>query len=388
MDRFDRGRGLALTFAAAALLVLPLVGAAAWSGVLLASRRRRPPALLMPGLVSVIVLGAAAAATTTSPQATLITVAAASLVLVASWWSAVAEDRDAASIAIGFAVGAGVHVAVALVDLATKGTWPAWGVTAHPNVLGALMAMTLPSLVALRFPPRFRRLTWLAPATGLAGLTMTGSRSALAAVVIAVAVVAVAVARSALPGDVLRRARRGWDGRPIGVTLLVLLVLVGAWVGVRRPTWEQGFGLTGRPNLWGAAAEMVLDRPVLGHGPDAWARHLETVEPSLSPERFPHAHSGYLQVALGFGLVGLAYVVAYFVAMFRTLAVRRGTPLGRWRVAALATLVAFGAVNVADTFVINARFLALIALVWGAAMASDDGAADASPQPAGSPTHR
>jgi O-antigen ligase len=365
-------RSLGLVAAAAGLVVLPPVGAAAWLAVLLASPRRRRPELVGPG-VAVAVVGAASAWMAGSGvQGVVLVVALTAIAGAAAWWSAVAAPDDARAVAIGFAVGVLVQGAAAAVDLAGGSPWPIDGTTRHQNELGALLAVTLPSIVAVVVAGRRNPIGMAAVVLGPALVVGTGSRGALVAAA-AAALAAVAVA-----------ARRGSAGRArttprrrlatnLLVALLAAFVVVAAWTWVRRPTVEQAFGLTGRGTLWGAAIELIVGRPVLGHGPTAWTRLVAAVEPSISPSRFVHTHSGYLEVAVVCGLVGLAYVVAYFVAMGRGLLRRGRPPPGRWRIAALASLAAFAATNVADVFVTDARFVAILILIWGAAIAAEPG---------------
>ncbi len=361
MGHADRWRSAALIGAAAGLVTVPAVGGALFVVAMARStRRRQAPLAWRPAWATAAVLVLVGLAGTVSVPGLLLTVGLAAIAPLLALWSAVARPEDADAIALGLTIGIGANLVAALTS--AQGV-PIAGFTFHPNVLGALAAMVVPSAVALtRFRPQGVRWRWPLPLAVLAVVAATGSRGAMAAALGGVGWLAL----QALRGDASRPMSPAGRGRLALAAFVALAALLALWVGVRQPTSGEAVGLTGRSALWGVALELIVDRPVLGHGPKAWERLVETVEPAIRPVRFPHAHSGYLELALDYGLVGLAVVVAFLVTVVAALARHRP---GLWSVAAQATWLAFAIVNVGDTFVIDARFLALAGLVTGAAWA-------------------
>jgi len=274
------------------------------------------------------------------------------------------REGDWSTIGCGLALGVALNLAYAAVTLDGGDPLPIRGFTAHQNTLGALLAVSLP-IIALSAVDSRRWVLSFATVLGLAGLLLTGSRSGLAAAVLALAVGLVARAHvgGKREGRSRNKVRPGTAVLAIGLTL----VLVTAWALVRRPSLEQAFGLTGRAEVWSVAVEMVVRNPFFGYGPRGWLHHVQEIEPSLSPQRFPHPHSGFLAIAIDIGLLGLCYYCAYLLYLAaRLTGGTRSDP--RHTAVALGVMAAFVAVNVADAFVYDARFLALVALAWSAAM--------------------
>lgn len=92
------------------------------------------------------------------------------------------------------------------------------------------------------------------------------------------------------------------------------------WFG-RDPT------LTGRTSLWQIAWEKVLERPFLGYGYSGfwrgWAGPSADVWLAIG-WRPPHAHNGYLEIALQLGFVGvIIYAAVYLQALARAVTLAR-----------------------------------------------------------------
>lgn len=364
MDPDERWRAAALIGAAAGLVVEPLVGGLLFLGVVALSRARRAPMVLGPAFVTAVVLLIAASLTATTASELAFGIAVAAFVPLIPVWSARARPGDALAVAIGLVLGITAHLTVA--PLSTP-TLPLTGLSSHPNVLGALGALVAPSVAAMTV--RLWRSPWWWGAAGIvaAATVATGSRAAVLALVVGVVVVL-----AAMPGA--RRTPRLPLHRTAALALIGIVVaaaLVGAWAWVRQPTAADAVGLTGRATLWGIAIEAVAERPVLGHGPQAWSRVAPRIEPSVDAQRFPHSHNGYLEIALTFGLVGLTVVVGLFACLYGALG--RGPPTLA-TAAARGTVVAFAVVNLVDAFAVDGRFLALVVLVAGAAWGTRAGA--------------
>jgi exopolysaccharide production protein ExoQ len=132
-------------------------------------------------------------------------------------------------------------------------------------------------------------------------LLLTGSKTGLLVLLILLALIP------------LYRAMRFKDTVliPLGVSLVLVVgsvstMLLGNWeailVGLGRDP-----SLSGRTELWQEALEMIGERPWLGYGFRAfWQPEgaATIIWKSLGYEP-PHAHNGYLNVALDLGWVGL-----------------------------------------------------------------------------------
>ncbi|MFL9451367.1 MULTISPECIES: O-antigen ligase family protein [Nostocales] len=122
-----------------------------------------------------------------------------------------------------------------------------------------------------------------------------------------------------------------WQGKisvifvDIGVLVLgcLSLVIFSYWVELisglgKDPT------LTGRTPLWATAISRLMERPFFGYGRDAyWApksKFAVEAGKAISGWIPPHAHNGFLDVALDIGLVGLSlFLVSFVIAFARAL---------------------------------------------------------------------
>lgn len=185
-------------------------------------------------------------------------------------------------------LGATALVGIALLYSQTRGAW--LGAIAGA---GALMALTLierrGGVATARSAER---------GGGAAAEPPSGRAPMIAALVVVAAVV---VAAAALPSseDLIRR----------------ISSLGGALT-------EAG-GLSGRAAIWREVGAAVLDRPVLGAGPGnllyAWQEHasLATLRTTGSQVVVNDAHNLYLDIAVEFGLVFLAALIALVVMTAR-----------------------------------------------------------------------
>jgi len=99
---------------------------------------------------------------------------------------------------------------------------------------------------------------------------------------------------------------------PVMFSVLVVVGLLLGAIGVGVGSVTQSMGrssdLTGRTELWGSIASMIIDRPVLGYGFSGFwegaSSEASVVESNIgwSPS---YSHNGYLEVTLSLGLVGL-----------------------------------------------------------------------------------
>ncbi|GAB1543466.1 hypothetical protein NUACC21_61410 [Scytonema sp. NUACC21] len=118
-----------------------------------------------------------------------------------------------------------------------------------------------------------------------------------------------------------------WQGKisvifiDIGILILgcVALVIFSNWVELisglgKDPT------LTGRTPLWSAVIARLMERPLLGYGRDAyWApksKFAVEAGKSISGWIPPHAHNGFIDIALDVGFIGLLVFLISFVLSF------------------------------------------------------------------------
>ena len=179
------------------------------------------------------------------------------------------------------------------------------------NEMGRLIVL---AILALQIAPgdlRKRSLRWLALAGLAVLLLLTKSATALAIGCIVIVLI-----------PLLRIARiRGPMLLP--ALLLILSILVGAATFAIKNTeavfavLDRDTTMTGRTELWKSVTLSIEKRPWLGYGLGGFWNGL--TGPSLEVLRVvrwkvPHAHNGFLELALNLGLIGLAIFLVSFVA--------------------------------------------------------------------------
>jgi O-antigen ligase len=173
--------------------------------------------------------------------------------------------------------------------------------------LGAAACLVLPAAVGVAADRGLSRGARMASSVAavllLVGLVASGARAAwLGALVSAVVVLAVR------PGA----RRRSMAAAGAGLAVAVVLV-VATGVGERVTGVADGQGgVVGRVDEWRVAARVVLERPVLGLGPEgyrtAFGRHVDRAyEQDHGRDPLPdRAHAAVLDVAASAGFLGLA----------------------------------------------------------------------------------
>lgn len=266
----------------------------------------------------------------------------------------------------------------------------------NPNQFGAYLNLVLPYLLlfTLAEGSNVKRILWLVPlGIGVVSLFLTFSRMAIVAGALGWLAAVFALLRSRhgrTRVDTRERRSRlaawGAIGGAAVVSILLLSVLTGPAANRfgRQLTFSQqarslraSFG--SRLALLKTGVSIWLRHPVLGVGPgnypEALSRYwveLEAVErrrleeriertvpnPRLRPERLDralkqfksamsaHVHNLYLQLAVEYGLLGLAAFL--FCAGKLVLGLRRAAPHSIWPLAAAALLVSAGVHSLAD----------------------------------------
>jgi exopolysaccharide production protein ExoQ len=200
------------------------------------------------------------------------------------------------------------------------------GIFLHKNVLGQVLVFAT-VLCLLGWELRFLRRT-TALGLGLVVLLAGMAGSASATLLVAFVLVLRFVPRIlALPG----------------LAATAVMLLLGAIVGAALPTGVllleplldllgRDMTFTGRTDLWAYAARMVELRPWLGYGYATFfdLPSVATYVTDMLKWSSPNAHNGYLEVALGLGLVGLA-LVTFFLLGGVAAALRSLVTAGRHR---------------------------------------------------------
>ncbi len=214
--------------------------------------------------------------------------------------------------------------------------WPLW--------LAAYLTLMMGAALALYFQTkgRWERALWLAALTLMAACWLyTYSRSSMLAVAVTVPVV-------------LFLARRRIGGvKPLFLPLAVMVTTVivaqlaspystsvlSRFVDANlAPTLDEAsesgdVSVTTRLMMWRDTVPVILERPLLGHGPDNFAEPFERHEGEDLRAFFPRgevidkAHNEFLQVAATTGLLGLAAYFWIFASYFRNAYRSGGWPL-------------------------------------------------------------
>jgi exopolysaccharide production protein ExoQ len=191
------------------------------------------------------------------------------------------------------------------------------GPMTQKNLLARLMVLTIiVSITAMRTLPRWR---WFSGLVGLLGallLILTGSKTALLVLIVLLLLIP------------LYGALR-WKDTVLIPSLIAVVLIAGSASTLLVSNWEsllRGLGrdpsLSGRTDLWTGAIEKISQRPLLGYGfqafwqvdgggADIWKMVL------YKP---PHAHNGYLNIALDLGLLGLViFLGSLLIAYIRSI---------------------------------------------------------------------
>ncbi|MDX2276025.1 MAG: O-antigen ligase family protein [Hyphomonadaceae bacterium] len=231
------------------------------------------------------------------------------------------------------------------------GAWS--GLWTHKNTLGGIMALGAGIAVAAALAAPQRRMLWLGVAAGAFLLVLLStSKTALIASMLGVSLI--------FAGMLVRRG-------PIWAVLVgagaVGALIVGASIVLLAPDLLVGalgrdLTLTGRTDIWAAAAPAVAAQSWLGYGyyafwlpdngPAYWVR--EAVRWEVAS-----AHSGWLEMALGMGRVGVAFMALQLaVTLWRGARALGDAQAGLW---APAFLAVFAMYTMSESHVLQANNL-------------------------------
>jgi exopolysaccharide production protein ExoQ len=231
------------------------------------------------------------------------------------------------------------------------GAWS--GLWTHKNTLGGIMALGAPICACAAFVNPERRMLWIGTAVGCFALVLLStSMTALIATMLGFGVISFCAA-----------LRRGpMPAIAVGAGALVVVTL-GAGVVLLAPDLIVGvigrdLTLTGRTDIWQAAAPAVAANPWLGYGyyafwlpddgPAFWIR--EAVQWPVAS-----AHSGWLELALGMGRLGVVLFAAQLLAtLSRGAGAAMRSDAGLW---APTFLAAFAMYTLSESHVLQANNL-------------------------------
>jgi exopolysaccharide production protein ExoQ len=220
------------------------------------------------------------------------------------------------------------------------------GVFNHKNRLGAAMALAL--LVEWYIPEQAR---WLrvvkAMSLGLFVGLLFYSNSITSVVTVAVTLLIMWAFTT------IYRRYKLLVPLMFSVVVLVGLLLgaLGLSVGSVTQTMGRSSDLTGRTELWGSIASMIIDRPILGYGFSGFwegaSSEASVVENNIgwSPS---YSHNGYLEITLSLGLVGLMLFLWTLVTGVRRALAQAENPQSMTDLWPLAFLVFFIVHNFAE----------------------------------------
>jgi O-antigen ligase len=215
------------------------------------------------------------------------------------------------------AIGAASYVQSGGTELFDGGTATGERITgsfADPNYFASFLSLALLPGIALVIAD-FRRSAWLLPflVTGLAGLTFSLSRGAIAGFAIGLLLL-----------FAWRRARRLLI---LAVPIVAVLTLVGANPVVEseqfRPVEQRLSTLSdpgqdsNRPRIWATAVQIALDHPFFGIGVNEFPTEASQRGLTENGNPLENAHSIPLSLAAETGLIGLAAFVALIVQLGR-----------------------------------------------------------------------
>lgn len=192
------------------------------------------------------------------------------------------------------------------------GSWR--GPMTQKNLLARLMVLTLMLCwVAMRSLRRWRWVAYVTAPLSLVLLILTGSKTGLLVFLILLLLVPLYAA--------LR-----WKDTVLIPALIGVVLVVGSGATMLVSNWEnllRGLGrdpsLSGRTELWEGAIAKISQRPFLGYGFQAfWQPNGGGADIwKMVFYKPPHAHNGYLNLALDLGLVGLGLFLLCLALAYR-----------------------------------------------------------------------
>jgi exopolysaccharide production protein ExoQ len=227
------------------------------------------------------------------------------------------------------------------------------GVFAHKNAMGSYAALALLMLAArlseTKYPSKLAAISdGSLVVLSIACMALAQSATVVPVLVVGLPLLLIArLVRSAAPGVLALM--------PAAAAIAVILA---AWVAAYNTAaiaeiLGKDDDISGRTLVWQFAVDMIFKRPWLGYGFESFWEGFNSpgaVFWTISGLGVPHAHNGYLQLALGVGGIGLALclvaVIAVAVKLAWLLRCSR-EPFIPWAIAFLAFYLMY---NISDTW--------------------------------------
>jgi len=232
-----------------------------------------------------------------------------------------------------------LSVATPAIGVATATHPGAWnGLWTHKNTMGGIMALGAP--------------------IGLASYLATGRRVWVGVALAAFAMVLLSTSKTSLMGSLMgvgvialgAFARRGPMQTLAVITTIAVAGVVASFFVLLAPDAlvaliGRDMTFTGRTDIWAASEHAVEAQPWLGYGyyafwlnPDGPAYYVRQATQWLVPS----AHNGWLELALGLGLAGVAlFIVQYLATARRALSALADPIAGLWAPAFLAVFTLY-----------------------------------------------
>lgn len=252
----------------------------------------------------------------------------------------------------------------------------AWGgLWTHKNTLGSVMAFGVAACAAAAMAAPQRRKLWMAAAlAALALILLSTSKTALLAALLGLAMIGACwiMRRGPLPAVLVSAGAASVALLGAAIALLAPDLIVAAL--------GRDLTLTGRTEIWDAAAPYAAARPWLGYGygafwlaetgPAFWVRQAVNWQVAS-------AHSGWLELLLGLGRVGVALFAAQFaITLMRGARAVMNPRAGLW---APAMLAPFALYSLSESYMVEANSLAWALYVAVAARLALDARARKEP---------
>jgi exopolysaccharide production protein ExoQ len=205
---------------------------------------------------------------------------------------------------------------------------PGWhGPFSHKNGLGAFLVLALLCFWFDSEAKRSHRIAWLA----LGVVLLLGSQSSTALVLVLISAGALLWDNQTGPESGLWK-RIGWLGALLAVLGSLALLLITKF-SVVTGLFGRGTSLSGRTNIWAVVVERIQDKPFTGWGFGGMWRPASLPSQEMWREmRFHayHAHSGYLDLLLQVGVVGLVLYLAFVLGGIVRHWRQRAKPMHLW----------------------------------------------------------
>ena len=242
---------------------------------------------------------------------------------------------------------------------------PGWhGPFSHKNGLGAFLVLALLCFWFDRETKRSHRVAWL----GLGIVLLIGSESSTALALVVVSAAVLLWNQQTGPGAGVWR-RTAWLAALLAV-LASLALLLATKFSVVTGLFGRGSSLSGRTNIWSVVVERIGQKPFFGWGfGGMWRPESLPSQEMWREMRFHayHAHSGYLDLLLQVGIVGLLLYLTFALSAVVRHWRQRARPLHLWAALVMVTICLNAVTESAPFFSDGLLFLIGLGLARGAA---------------------